>query len=157
MPLWVFKVVERALTSDPGQRWPDMNAMLAALEADPAKRRRRIYLGVGAAATIGVAGWGVAAAVTPDETMCEDAAQHLVGIWDAPTSSAIEAAFVGVDKPYAEDAWTEFPPRCKGIPRRGRTSTSRCAGRPACEASSRSSSWTFAWRASNAAAANSER
>ena len=105
VPLWVYKVVQRSLEREPGDRWPSMNAMLAALQADPARRRRRIYLGVAAAAFVGLSAWGVAVAMTPDETLCAGARDRLTGIWDAPTQDAVYAAFTATDKPYADDAW----------------------------------------------------
>ncbi|WAS90993.1 protein kinase domain-containing protein [Nannocystis punicea] len=41
VPTWVVAVVERGLDSDPATRWPTMEALLAALAADPPAARRR--------------------------------------------------------------------------------------------------------------------
>jgi len=40
-PRWLAAIVERGCASDPADRYPSMSALLAALERDPAVRRRR--------------------------------------------------------------------------------------------------------------------
>src|SRR5262249_48843742 len=46
VPVWLRRVLVRGLAADPTARWPDMNALVAALLDDPARRtRRRIALG----------------------------------------------------------------------------------------------------------------
>ncbi len=106
VPPWIFRVLEVSLAPRPEDRWPSMDAMLAALQADPARRRRRILAAVGAAGVVGLAAWAGATALAPDASKCADGEQHLAGIWDAPTRDAIEKKFRGVDKVYADHAWT---------------------------------------------------
>ncbi|MCA9705897.1 MAG: serine/threonine protein kinase, partial [Myxococcales bacterium] len=42
VPAWLRRIVLRGLSVDPAERFPDMDALLAALERDPSRRRRRI-------------------------------------------------------------------------------------------------------------------
>ena len=55
VPAWVQKVVLRGLSQRADERWPTMDAMLAALRHDPARRRRR-WLG-GGGVVIGLLAW----------------------------------------------------------------------------------------------------
>ena len=54
MPPWIRRAVVRGLSSDPEARWPDLCALLAALDHHPAARRRRIWAGVTAMAVVAV-------------------------------------------------------------------------------------------------------
>jgi tetratricopeptide (TPR) repeat protein/predicted Ser/Thr protein kinase len=105
VPAWVRAVVMRGLSRDPALRYESMNDLLAALDRKPAARRKKWLLGAGAGAVIG---GGIAALalglVTPDP--CAGASERLHGAWDSDRSSAIEKAFLAVDRPYADDAWT---------------------------------------------------
>jgi tRNA A-37 threonylcarbamoyl transferase component Bud32 len=47
VPAWLHDVIVRGLATDPAARFPAMDAVIAALLADPAVRRRRIALAVG--------------------------------------------------------------------------------------------------------------
>ena len=42
VPAWLRDLVLRGLRIDPGERWPDMHALLAALASDPRAARRRL-------------------------------------------------------------------------------------------------------------------
>jgi tetratricopeptide (TPR) repeat protein len=106
VPPWIFRILEVSLAARPEDRWPSVDEMLAALEADPARRRRRIAAAVGGVAVMGLAAWAGAAALAPDASKCADGEHHLAGIWDPPTRDAIEGVFLGVDKAYAADTWT---------------------------------------------------
>jgi WD40 repeat protein len=44
LPAWLQRVVERGLAPDPGERWPAMDPLLAALTRDPTRWRRRAAL-----------------------------------------------------------------------------------------------------------------
>jgi formylglycine-generating enzyme required for sulfatase activity len=56
VPAWIRRAVLRGLKSDPAQRWPSMASLIAALEDDPAVRRRAWLLaGAGLAALVAVA------------------------------------------------------------------------------------------------------
>ena len=105
VPGWLRAVVVRALASDPAARWPDMPAMLAALQADPTRRR----VGVGAAATLGVAliaglGWR-ARQHAATEAACVAEGQEIAALWTAERVAGMRAAFVATGLSFAADAW----------------------------------------------------
>lgn len=102
VPGWVNTALQRGLERDPERRWPTMNALLATLARDPARRRRQIVAGFAVIALGGVAVWGMLPTrVEP----CADGMARLAGIWDVPRKAALQRAFVDSRIPYAEDTW----------------------------------------------------
>src|SRR5688572_24837441 len=75
VPAWLRRVVLRGLSRRPAERWSSMEELLAALENDPARRRKRIAFGVAAVAVLGGAIWGSRALATRD-----DPCAHLEGV-----------------------------------------------------------------------------
>lgn len=105
VPAWLHKLVVRGLAEDPSQRFATMRVLVAALKNDPRIRRRRIAIGIGAAAFLGA---GVAFAITrpdPQESLiCQGADQKLVGVWDARQNVAVRAGLIASGFPGAADA-----------------------------------------------------
>ncbi|MCA9652137.1 MAG: serine/threonine protein kinase, partial [Myxococcales bacterium] len=97
VPRWVRGAVERGLAMDPEARWPDMRALVRAL--DPARRRRRQV----------VAGLGVLAAVAgglalrPAADPCRDAGAELDASWGPPQREAIARAGSEVGTSWATE------------------------------------------------------
>ncbi|MBK8266506.1 MAG: serine/threonine protein kinase [Nannocystis sp.] len=58
VPSWVRAVVLRGLAHEPEARFGSMEALLDALAADPAARRRRLLLGAGLALAMVLSAWG---------------------------------------------------------------------------------------------------
>jgi len=105
VPGWIRRVLLRGLSVWPEQRWKDMATLLAALERDPA-RRRRVWLGLGLAAL--VVGGGAAAVqqqLAARAQLCTGSHELLAGVWDAERAAAGRAAFAAVDRPYAAATW----------------------------------------------------
>ena len=102
VPAWVRRVLHRALSPAPGDRYRSIEELIAALEADPSRRRRQIgALVLGAAA---IAGAAAAVAGAGERTRpCADAARHLAGIWDRGVADALEASLRGAGTSYAAD------------------------------------------------------
>ncbi|MFV8756549.1 WD40 repeat domain-containing serine/threonine protein kinase [Nannocystaceae bacterium ST9] len=61
VPGWVRAVVLRGLATKPEDRFESMNALLAALSADPVARRRRLAARVGLGLTLAAGAWGIVA------------------------------------------------------------------------------------------------
>jgi tetratricopeptide (TPR) repeat protein len=88
VPSWIRELLLRGLASNPAERWPSMNALLAELGKQPALATRRRF---------------VMAAVS-----------KLTGIWEAPgrtqqvdtlAKAEIRQAFLATGKPYAARTW----------------------------------------------------
>ena len=106
-PRWLRRVLHRALALDPAQRYPDMHALVAALEHGLGlSRARRLWaaglVGVAAAVAVGI-GVGTSSRHTP----CTDAAADQV--WNPERRRALTAAFVE-DGALAARLWTSTEP-----------------------------------------------
>jgi eukaryotic-like serine/threonine-protein kinase len=103
-PPWLFRVLRRGLDPDPERRFASMHALIAALERDPARVRRRLGLGVGLVVVAVATSWGVGRlgqAVSP----CADHAAELAGVWDLAVAERAQAAFGATGLPHAEQSW----------------------------------------------------
>ena len=98
------RVLLRGLSVDPAQRFPSMDALLAALRRDP-RRRRTIAAAAGAGALVLSAGLWVGQGDVAAASMCEHAGDPLNGVWDRAAKRRYADAFLATDKPYARDAW----------------------------------------------------
>jgi len=101
VPPWLERILRRGLSPDPAARWPSMDALLAALAADPWKRRRKV-LGWGAALSGAAAGiFGLTRGVNP----CEGAEAQLSGSWDGTRTQAAREGILATQLPYAHATW----------------------------------------------------
>ncbi len=69
VPGWLRKVVQRGLASDPAERWPSMQALVAALQLDRPRRFSRAVAGAAGLVAGGAALWAlvIAPALAPDD------------------------------------------------------------------------------------------
>jgi tetratricopeptide (TPR) repeat protein/predicted Ser/Thr protein kinase len=109
LPSWIRKHLERGLATDPAERWPSLDALLAALGDDPTRRRWVLIATVGLLA-IGVAvafGLGVARERerAAAEAACEAEGQAITEDWTADDRAAIEQAFLATELPAVGDSW----------------------------------------------------
>jgi tetratricopeptide (TPR) repeat protein/tRNA A-37 threonylcarbamoyl transferase component Bud32 len=107
IPRWLQRAVRRGLQVDPDQRFPDMQALLAALARDPAARSRRglVLASVGVLA-IGTA--GVAVKWSLDRTaQCAGGADRVAEVWNDATADRVRAAFEATALAFAPAAATE--------------------------------------------------
>jgi tetratricopeptide (TPR) repeat protein/predicted Ser/Thr protein kinase len=94
IPTWIRRILLKGLGDDPATRYPSMDALIAALDRDPAVRRRR-GLAVGGAAALMVLGAVVYRASARSESpRCVGAAQELAGVWDSGAREDARNAFV---------------------------------------------------------------
>jgi len=98
------RVLLRGLSVDPGQRFPSMDALLAALRRDP-RRRRTIAAAAGAGALVLGLAVSAGGGELRAESMCAHAADPLQGVWDDAAKRRYAEAFLATDKPFARDAW----------------------------------------------------
>ena len=90
VPKWLRQVILRGLRPDPAARWPDMDALLAALARDPRRTRRRWLVAGLAVVAVAGAGYGAAAYQVAQSQMCSGAAEELRAVWDPQRRAQLE-------------------------------------------------------------------
>ncbi len=115
-PRAVFEPIRRGLSVHPESRWPDMEALLDALElaahprVAPPPRSERGPLVAGLLATAVVL--GLAFLIPRGSTgPCKGAEDRLAGAWDAGRRAELGATFVALDRPFAARTWSEVEAR----------------------------------------------
>ena len=120
VPTWLRRVVVRGLANDPADRWPDLPALVEALEHDPRRARRGLVFGL----------VGLAIVVTPlalsarqserreaeRAAVCGGSEAELADLWSDERRTALRASMAATGLPYADrsasevvelfDAWT---------------------------------------------------
>ncbi len=105
------RAVLRGLRPAPDERWPSMDALLAALGRDPLRRRVLPVAAVAVAVAVAAGIW--ARVEHRPALLCRAGATKLAGIWEAgdsaggttPRRSAIRDAFMKTGAPGAADVW----------------------------------------------------
>jgi len=85
VPAWLRKVLLRGLATKRDDRFPAMEALLAALARDPARQRRRMLIGA-ALGTLLLAGgaFGQRALQRSGALLCKNVGERLAAVWEAP-------------------------------------------------------------------------
>ncbi|MEM9072354.1 MAG: serine/threonine-protein kinase [Myxococcota bacterium] len=101
-------IVLRGLSTSPGDRWPDLRALLDALRRERARPARQRRLAVVSGVTLAVVGTAFAAGtlLNLDAVDCDSTSDALSGVWDSERRSGIENAMLGVDVPFAGRTWS---------------------------------------------------
>jgi tetratricopeptide (TPR) repeat protein/predicted Ser/Thr protein kinase len=103
IPAWLARIVARGMSPHPGERFPSMEALLAALARDPGRVRRRAAI---AACVLAVGAAGLFAWSAEATRACSASVPaKLVGAWDAERKAAVHRAFLASGAPSAEAAW----------------------------------------------------
>jgi tetratricopeptide (TPR) repeat protein/predicted Ser/Thr protein kinase len=97
-PAWLSAIARRCLRHDPRERFPSMEAVLAALAADPARRRRRLGRSLAVVGLMVAVALGATRAARPS---CPTQAEVLARAWSPETRSALGAHLQGLapDRP----------------------------------------------------------
>ena len=111
VPRWLFPILARGLRTDPDTRWPSLDALLAALDADPARARRRWIAALVGVALVVAAAVGVdraeAAAAAAREHRCRSAAALAIApTWSTARRDALQRAILGSGAEGSANAWT---------------------------------------------------
>ena len=154
VPGWVRRILLRGLRVDKEERWPSMDALLAALGHDPAgaggagsARRRRSWRRRPCCSPRAIS-------AASEARLCEGAERHLAGVWDAARREAVQRAFARSGKPWAAQAAVETTRALDGYAPPGRRRTATPARRRAFAAKRPKRSWGCAWAASTIASAS---
>jgi tetratricopeptide (TPR) repeat protein/tRNA A-37 threonylcarbamoyl transferase component Bud32 len=102
VPAWLHAVIVRGLAFAPEDRWPSMDALLAALQRDPPRARRRIAMLATGALAVAVAAGAFAAARDP---VCSGAQEQIDEVWSHEQRLAIQRAMLTTGVPYAGSTW----------------------------------------------------
>ncbi len=103
-------VLRRGLAPDPTLRWPDMRALLAALERARGRRRRMTRAAaIGAAVT--VVGLGLGAPLLATDERCTGAREQLAGVWTPERSEQVGAALRSLDDSLGPSTWERLGPK----------------------------------------------
>ncbi len=103
VPPWLLRALHRGLSPEPGERWPSMDALLAALSRDPGQLRRRAA--AVALLTAGVAGgaYGVARYQAAQAPRCTGGAQQLAATWGDGERAELNEAFAATGLNYGAE------------------------------------------------------
>jgi tetratricopeptide (TPR) repeat protein len=112
VPRWLRDVLARGLAPEPARRWPDMAALLAALERGQARARRRRWLLAGAVGLALVGGLLGAreAAARAEVRACEAAGAEVHADWSDAVRADLGRAFVATGKPHAATVFARTAP-----------------------------------------------
>jgi len=106
VPIAVRRVLERGLSLDPEDRYPNMSSLLAALARAPRRIVPRWALGGAVlAGGLGVASFAWVSEQGAAASPCGDPSERWANVWDAGVRSRVEAAFMGSEAKFAGDAW----------------------------------------------------
>jgi tetratricopeptide (TPR) repeat protein len=104
-PAWILRALERGLHPEPSERYPSMNELLAALNRDVARTRRRWLSAAVALALLMIVGVGLVRA-RHGAGVCRGGPERLASIWNDERRDAMHAAFAATGKPFAEAMFT---------------------------------------------------
>jgi len=111
VPRWLRAVVVRGLQPSPDDRWPSLEAMLAALRANPAVRRGVIAAAiVVATGTLGVFGAQVYQR-SEIARACQAEGEAIYTSWNPTRATRIGQAFADTKLDYAQESWELARPR----------------------------------------------
>ena len=102
IPAALERALRRGLARDPSQRWPDMNALLAAIATDRGGRRSAIAAVTLVLAGTGAASWWVTRERDAPTIVCTGATARLAGVWDDERRDAVAQAIRATGVIYAE-------------------------------------------------------
>ncbi len=120
VPAKLRELLLRGLAADPDERWPSMEALLAALQRLVSPRPRGRWILV-AAVALGLATLGAGMVYRADVDRqaalgqrCSGAWALLVGVWDEDRRQQVQGAILDTGLAYAPDAWARVEPQLDG-------------------------------------------
>jgi eukaryotic-like serine/threonine-protein kinase len=105
VPEWIGAVLQRGLALEPADRWPDVRALLRALERDPTRTRRRRVTAAVALATVALAGGLWQAERNAKAAECVRLGAAASELWQA-TRASVRDAVLATARPWKNETWT---------------------------------------------------
>jgi tetratricopeptide (TPR) repeat protein len=105
VPRHVTAAIHKGLSVDPAARHESMQALLAALRADPGRWWRRGAVAVGLMGMASAATWVAVRDAPRPADACASERDRLAGVWDEARSAEVEAALLGTRTAYAGPVW----------------------------------------------------
>ncbi|MFO0633588.1 MAG: serine/threonine-protein kinase [Nannocystaceae bacterium] len=103
VPTWLRRILRQGLRTDPAQRHASMDALLSALTRDPARRRRRIAVGLLGGAGLLALGAAIPRGAAGDDP-CAGGRARVDTVWGAAQRERLQAAFAATARPWAAAA-----------------------------------------------------
>ncbi|MEZ4452123.1 MAG: serine/threonine-protein kinase [Nannocystaceae bacterium] len=110
IPAWLRRVVLRALSIDPERRFPDMDALLAALGRDRERSRRRQLLGLTLGVSFGLGVTVLAREELREAQICRGGDRTIEALWGEARKGSIHAAMQAAHLPYVDASWERLTP-----------------------------------------------
>lgn len=147
VPAWIRRLLERGLSRRPSARHASMQALLDELGRDPAVRRKKVAALLGVSGLLAAAAWGYSRPGPSSGPSCDEAAEHLEGVWDDGRRAEVVRAFeqderafvlqtlekVGTRLDAYAGAWiTMHNDSCRATHKRGEQSTAMLDLRTQC-------------------------
>jgi tetratricopeptide (TPR) repeat protein/tRNA A-37 threonylcarbamoyl transferase component Bud32 len=111
VPGWVRAILLRGLSAVPGERWPNVEALLAALSVDRSRRRARA-IGVGAALLAVVAFVGATRVDRARRARaCAEQGAAIAELWNDDVERRVGARLLASDSSYAATTWERVESR----------------------------------------------
>jgi tetratricopeptide (TPR) repeat protein/predicted Ser/Thr protein kinase len=104
VPRWIRGVLDRGLALEPAHRFASMTELIAALQRDPRRRRRRIAI---VASVVGIAALGAGGLAWSRQRArlaCEAAGAEIHALYDDATAARIDDALAATGVPYVTTA-----------------------------------------------------
>ena len=111
VPRWLRRTVALGLSVDPATRYASVDELIAALDADPTHRRRRLLVTGLTLATLGGAASWVAMALRANARYCKHAADALAGVWDDERQAVVKRGILDTGLSYAPGMWAQVESR----------------------------------------------
>jgi tetratricopeptide (TPR) repeat protein len=102
--------LDRGLAVDRTQRWPSMSELLAELERDPSRRRRRVLAGIGVVAAVGLAVGGERLWHTRQVEACEREGASIEDTWGDDARERVEQGMLATGLARAPESHARLVP-----------------------------------------------
>ncbi len=114
VPKRIRRLLLRGLRAEPAERYRTMSALLVGLS----RRRAAIvqqWIGLGAAAVVGLTGTAFYVQHQRSAQRCAEAADRFRGVWGAPEQQLARNAFLQTGSPWAQKAWGRIVSRARRV------------------------------------------